>query len=178
MNCSLPGCSKRGISQEIYTCDITATNRCHHTHSIDNITHTLYDITLAICVASFALYKTSHPRFMTSRYHCYDITPTIFDIVSTVLEWVAFSCSRGSSRPRDQSHTFCICRWILDCSATRETYNCRRAELFSNTATCFLFFLGIRWGWRWIKSLNVLFHSFFCFLHSNFSFTLLHLNFH
>ena len=29
-----------------YTCDITATNRCHHSHSIDNITHTLYDITL------------------------------------------------------------------------------------------------------------------------------------
>ena len=29
-----------------YTCDITATNLCHHSHSIDNITHTLYDITL------------------------------------------------------------------------------------------------------------------------------------
>ena len=28
------------------TCDITATNLCHHSHSIDNITHTLYDITL------------------------------------------------------------------------------------------------------------------------------------
>ena len=24
-----------------YTCDITATNLCHHSHSIDNITHTL-----------------------------------------------------------------------------------------------------------------------------------------
>ena len=29
-----------------YTCDKTATNLCHHSHSIDNITHTLYDITL------------------------------------------------------------------------------------------------------------------------------------
>ena len=29
-----------------YTCDITATNLCHHSHSIDNITHTLYDIRL------------------------------------------------------------------------------------------------------------------------------------
>ena len=29
-----------------YTCDITATNLGHHYHSIDNITHTLYDITL------------------------------------------------------------------------------------------------------------------------------------
>ena len=67
-----------------YTCDITATNRCLHSHSIDHITHTLYCITLAICVASFALYKTSHPRFMTSSHHFYDITPTIFDSISTV----------------------------------------------------------------------------------------------
>ena len=66
------------------TCDIPSTNWCHHTHSIDNITHTLYDFTLAICVASFALYNTSHPRFMTSNHLFYDITPTIFDIVSTV----------------------------------------------------------------------------------------------
>ena len=41
-----------------YTCDITATNRCHHSHSIDHITHTLYGITFAIGVASFALYRT------------------------------------------------------------------------------------------------------------------------
>ena len=29
-----------------YTCDITAINLCHHSHSTDDITHTLYDITL------------------------------------------------------------------------------------------------------------------------------------
>ena len=29
-----------------YTCDITATNWCHNSHSIDNIRHTLNDITL------------------------------------------------------------------------------------------------------------------------------------
>ena len=58
------------VGQHIhYTCDITATNRCHHSHSIENITHTLYCITLAICLASFALYKTSHPRFMISSHH-------------------------------------------------------------------------------------------------------------
>ena len=51
--------------------------REHHTHS-------LYDITLAISVASFALYKTSHPHFMTSNHGLYVITPTILDIVSTV----------------------------------------------------------------------------------------------
>ena len=49
----------------------------HHTQS-------LYDITLAICMASFALYKTTHPHFMTSNHHFYDITPAVFDIVSTL----------------------------------------------------------------------------------------------
>ena len=66
------------------TCDITATNLCHHSHSIENITHAVYDIRLVRCMASFALYRTSHPRFMTSNHHFYDITPTIFDIVSNV----------------------------------------------------------------------------------------------
>ena len=51
--------------------------RQHHTHHFN-------DITLAICVASFALYKTSHPHFMTSNHRVYVITQTIFDIVSTV----------------------------------------------------------------------------------------------
>ena len=51
--------------------------RQHHTHP-------LYDITLAICVASFALYKTSHTHFMTSNHRVYVITHTIFDMVSTV----------------------------------------------------------------------------------------------
>ena len=67
-----------------YTCDITATNLCHHSHSSDNIIHTLYDIRLWSCMASFALYKTSHPLFMTSSYPFYDIRNTIFDIVSTI----------------------------------------------------------------------------------------------
>ena len=51
--------------------------RQHHKHS-------LYDITLAIYVASFALYKTSHPHFMTSNHRVYIITATILDIVSTM----------------------------------------------------------------------------------------------
>ena len=45
----------------------------HHTHS-------LYDITLSRCVALFALYKTSHPHFMTSNHRVYVITPTIFTL--------------------------------------------------------------------------------------------------
>ena len=37
-----------------------------------------------------------------------------------ILEWVAISSSRGSSHPRDQTHVFCISRWILYCWAIRE----------------------------------------------------------
>ena len=47
-------------------------------------THSLYDITLAICVSLFALYKTSYPHFMTTNCRVYVITPTIFDIMSTL----------------------------------------------------------------------------------------------
>ena len=51
--------------------------RQHHMHS-------WYDITLAIYVASFPLWKTSHPHFMTSNHRVYVITASIFDILSTV----------------------------------------------------------------------------------------------
>ena len=40
-----------------------------------------------------------------------------------ILEWVAVSFSRGSSRPRDQTRISCIalyCRWVLYCWASRE----------------------------------------------------------
>ena len=30
-----------------------------------------------------------------------------------LLEWVAISCSKGSSWPRDLTHISCTCRWIL-----------------------------------------------------------------
>ena len=43
-----------------------------------------HDITLAMCVASFALYKTSHPYLMTSDHHVFLITPAILDSVSNV----------------------------------------------------------------------------------------------
>ena len=51
--------------------------REHHTTS-------LYDITLAIFVASFTLYKTLHLHFMTSNHRLYLITPATLDIVSTL----------------------------------------------------------------------------------------------
>ena len=53
-------------------------------HTVQSNTTTICEITTSICVASFALYKTSHPHFMVSIHRVYVITPTIFDIVSTV----------------------------------------------------------------------------------------------
>ena len=47
-------------------------------------THSLYDITFAICVSTFALYKTSYPHLMTTNHRVYVITPTISDILSTL----------------------------------------------------------------------------------------------
>ena len=40
--------------------------------------------------------------------------------LARILEWVAISFSRGSSRPRDQTCVSCIGRWILYCRITRE----------------------------------------------------------
>ena len=37
-----------------------------------------------------------------------------------ILAWVAISCSRGSSQPKDRTCIFCIGRQILHCWATRE----------------------------------------------------------
>ena len=38
-----------------------------------------------------------------------------------MLEWVTISFSRGSSQPRDQTHIFCIGRWVLYHWATWES---------------------------------------------------------
>ena len=47
-----------------------------------------------------------------------------------ILEWVAISFSRGSSRPRDQTCISCTDRQILDPGATREAYEkCPLKEL-------------------------------------------------
>ena len=77
------------ITDSIYetTCSVRATytlNMRNHSHYLCPHTHSFYDITLDICVASFALYKTSHPHFLISNHHFEDITPTILDIVSTL----------------------------------------------------------------------------------------------
>ena len=40
----------------------------------------MYDITHSICMAHYALYMTSHPRFMTSQHSIHDITATLSPI--------------------------------------------------------------------------------------------------
>ena len=88
---------------------------CPHTHCID-ITNTLYYITLAIWVPSFALYKTSHPHFMISNHRVYVITASIFDIMSTVSVsshpfywWYHTNCiSEITIRYNSQQHIHCI----------------------------------------------------------------------
>ena len=40
---------------------------------------------------------------------------------ASMMEWVAISCSRGSSQARDRTPVSCIGRWTLYCCATRET---------------------------------------------------------
>ena len=93
-------------SQHLYMkphpiCRATATNQCHHCHSIDHITHTLYGITLAICVASFALYKTTsslydikppflwhHTHYIWNHIYCICvITPTVLVISHQLNFW-------------------------------------------------------------------------------------------
>ena len=72
-------------------------------------------------MASFALYKTSHPRFMTSNHHFYYITPTVFDIISTV--------SMSSHPMYWWYHT----KWIFEIS--RAIYDGIISILYDMTAT-------------------------------------------
>ena len=54
-----------------------------------------------------------------------------------ITEWVAISYSRGSSRPRDWTHTSCVScigRWIIHHCATRETLLLPRAFYIWRTA--------------------------------------------
>ena len=69
----------------IYTIHVTSQPLiCVITLTLLRISHTLCMTSAQIMYGIFALYKTSHPRFMTSNHHFYDITPTIFDSISTV----------------------------------------------------------------------------------------------
>ena len=66
-----------------------------------------------------------------------------------VLEWVAISFSRGSSRPRDRTCVSCIGRWILCHWTTRETSLFLLCYLFLNFIYFFIFLL-IYFNWNLI----------------------------
>ena len=72
-----------------------------------------------------------------------------------ILEWVAISCSRGSSWPKDCSHLFCISRidkWIL---YHLESYQSNNKLEFSKFSNKFLIF----------KTISHIFWSFILFQH-------------
>ena len=57
--------------------------QCRHTSCIDDITSMEF-ITFGIHMTSYTLYVKSHWQFMLSMLSIYDITTTIFDIISTL----------------------------------------------------------------------------------------------
>jgi len=56
-------------------------------------------------------------------------------LLTRILEWFAISFSRGSSRPRDQTHVSCIGRQIL--------YHCATWEALLNFTICLYKFRSI-----------------------------------
>ena len=89
------------IGQHIHClCDITATNPCHHTHCIDNITPTLFMTShsaygyllhyrrhhihslwhqTTIFITPHPIYLTSYPHYLCHHIHCIDVTTsTVF----------------------------------------------------------------------------------------------------
>ena len=56
-----------------------------------------------------------------------------------ILEWIAISCSRGSSRPRDQTHILCFGRRILcHCATLEHTFLAMTLQILA-----FLFFCSL-----------------------------------
>ena len=63
-----------------------------------------------------ALLLFSH-SVVSDTYDPMDCSPAGFAVhkfsQTTIVDWVAISFSRGSSRPRDQTHISCTGRWVL-----------------------------------------------------------------
>ena len=95
---------------------------------------TVYICNMGIRVLSSALWKETQdqrkrPTGTYSWYSVSQLCPTLCDPIDCsppgssvhaicqvrILEWVTISFSRGSLRPRDQTHVSCIGRWVLHC---------------------------------------------------------------
>ena len=64
-------------------------------------------ITVCVCVC-VCVYAQSHPT-LCNAMDCSPPVSSVHGILQAkVLEWVAISCSKGSSQPRDKTHVSCI----------------------------------------------------------------------
>ena len=84
-------------------------------------THSIYDITSTVYMAKYALYMTSHPRYMTSQTSTHDIK----DIISHLTPIISYSTSTvslsslpdyRSYNPRcmyDKTATICLTSYEL-----------------------------------------------------------------
>ena len=73
-----------------------------------------------------------------------------------ILEWVAISCSRGSSPPRDQTHVSCIGRQILFFFFGRQIlYHCAGIHIGNVSGFHFWWILNEVKSWDTLKTLCV-----------------------
>ena len=83
------------VGQHIhYTCEIIATNLCHHTHFIDHISHTL-------CVTSYALYIRSHPLL---RLYFWHHNLYIWNHIQYIGQHVHYTCEITATNLCHQTH--------------------------------------------------------------------------
>ena len=58
-------------------------------------------------------YVLSHVQLSVVPWAAAHQAPPLMNSLARILEWIAISCSKGSSRLRDQTHLSCIGRRIL-----------------------------------------------------------------
>ena len=133
MDCSLPGSSVHGISQgRIPECVTISSSRGSsryrdQTHVAASVA--LQAVSLPLRPQGSCVYTLLHEVALSCLTLCntMDYSPpgsSVHEFSQTrILEWVAMLSSRGSSRPRDRTHVFCIScigRHILYYHATWE----------------------------------------------------------
>ena len=59
------------------------------------------------------VWPTHCTEYSVFRFYLPFLIHFLVSFQARILEWVTISFSRGSSQPRDQTHIFCIGRWVL-----------------------------------------------------------------